>query len=204
MADLGCGPGALVMRLAAAGYDAVGVDASAEAIGLARERGVRVLPGSLPREVPLEPGSCDGVILSDVLEHLDDDRGAVRAAAGLLRPGGVLICTVPAHPVLWTRRDEMHHHRRRYTFGAFGALFEGVGLERELVSYYNAGLFPVMAAARLAKRAIPRLDRAGPDIRRLPRGVNGALRVVFEAEKHVLARGRLPLGASLIAVHRRV
>jgi len=50
----------------------------------------------------------------DVLEHVDDDLGSFRALAQLLRPGGHLFVTVPAYPSLWSRHDDLHHHKRRY------------------------------------------------------------------------------------------
>lgn len=204
IADIGCGPGALLADLAASGLDGVGIDDSPDARALAAERGFAdaVLPGSLPHDLPLEPASCDAVILSDVLEHVEADRASIIAAADLLRPGGLLIATVPAHPFLWTRRDEFHHHKRRYTRRAFRALFGAAHLEPLLLSPYNTALFPALAAARLGKRLLG-LDRVGPDIRPLPGPVNAALRALFEAEKHILPRSPLPFGASLIAVYRR-
>lgn len=202
IADVGCGPGALLADLAADGYDAVGVDDSADARALGAERGLSILPGTLPDNLPFEPASCDAVILSDVLEHVEADRASVLAVADTLRPGGLLIATVPAHPFLWTKRDEFHHHKRRYTARAFRALFENAPLEPIVFSYYNSALFPALAAVRLAKKTLG-LDRAAPDIRPLPGPLNGALRALFEVEKHILPRARLPFGASLIAVCRR-
>ncbi|MBV8381660.1 MAG: class I SAM-dependent methyltransferase, partial [Planctomycetaceae bacterium] len=43
----------------------------------------------------------DLITALDVLEHIDDDRGAVTAMAAMLRPGGVVVVTVPAFELLW-------------------------------------------------------------------------------------------------------
>jgi SAM-dependent methyltransferase len=59
-------------------------------------KNLRALRGSaenLPKE--LAPCSFDGVVFSHVLEHLVDPVAAVRSAAKLLKPGGVLFCEVP-------------------------------------------------------------------------------------------------------------
>src|SRR5690606_6126967 len=102
--------------------ECVGLDAFPQAVTFSRQRGVDVVTGSLPDDVPLEAGRFDAVLLLDVLEHLDDDYGGLKRAVRLLRPGGIAICTVPAYPWLWTARDEHHQHKRRYTSGGFRRL----------------------------------------------------------------------------------
>lgn len=56
----------------------------------------------------------DTVVYIDVLEHIEDDRGEMRRAAALLRPGGHLVVLSPAHPFLSTRFDAAIGHFRRY------------------------------------------------------------------------------------------
>ena len=104
---------------------------------------------------------------------------------------------------MWTRRDELHHHFRRYGYDQFRNLFAGQPLRTELLSYYNVGLFVPMAAARLLSRTFGD-DRARPDLG-VPRfGINRLLRSVFEFEKHLLPYLSSPIGASLISVHRKI
>ena len=57
----------------------------------------------------------DAILLSEVLEHLEDDRAALRTCRDLLAEGGCLVLTVPSDPSLWTRWDDLAGHRRRYT-----------------------------------------------------------------------------------------
>ena len=59
-------------------------------------------------------GYLDLVVMTDVLEHLDDPAGALGAVRARLKPGGALLMTVPATPWLWSAHDVTHHHRRRY------------------------------------------------------------------------------------------
>ncbi len=113
-----------------------------------------------------------------------------------------MICTVPAHPWIWTRRDELHHHKRRYRSGEFRRLFDLPNLGKELFSYYNSALFPLMLAARILSRWTG--ADAEPDIKPLAAPINASLRAVFESEKRFLGRLRLPPGGSLISIHRRV
>lgn len=99
VADIGCGPGALAVRIKKARptVTMVGVDGDPEVLALARakarEAGVDVIfEQGLATAPPLEQQSFDRVVMSLVLHHLsrDDKRQALRSAYGLLRPGGRL------------------------------------------------------------------------------------------------------------------
>jgi hypothetical protein len=103
---------------------------------------------------------------------------------------------------MWTRRDELHHHKRRYRRPEFRRLFDLPELSEMLLSYYNSMLFPLMVAARIVSR-VTKSDEE-PDIKPLPTPINALFRSLFEIEKTLLGRLPLPPGGSLISVHRRV
>jgi 2-polyprenyl-6-hydroxyphenyl methylase/3-demethylubiquinone-9 3-methyltransferase len=93
--DLGCGGGLFSLALAERGAEVVGVDVSRPSLASAsreaarRGRSARFVCADMAR-APLEEGWADLVLLSDVLEHVDDPKAAVREAGRLLRPGGTL------------------------------------------------------------------------------------------------------------------
>ena len=62
----------------------------------------------------LAPGSADTVVLVNVLEHVEDDAGALHALMVALRPGGSLLLFVPALRFLMSRLDRSLGHFRRY------------------------------------------------------------------------------------------
>ena len=72
---------------------------------LERRGGLTVVRGVLPNS-DLSPGSFDLVTGFDVLEHIEDDRTALRDIVQTLKPGGLLMLTVPAHPWMWSVYDE--------------------------------------------------------------------------------------------------
>jgi SAM-dependent methyltransferase len=199
--DLGCGCGYSVQYFSTH-FETTGMDSSDDALAFCRKRGLSVLKGSLPGDLPVEGESFDAVVLSDVLEHVDEDARSVEAVAGVLRPGGLMIATVPAHRFMWTRRDDYHHHKRRYEKAEFEKLFDIPCLEKVLLSYYNTFLFPPMLLSRVMSKILG-TDREGPDINQPPAFVNHLLERVFALERHFLGRVPLPAGASLVALYRK-
>ncbi len=201
--DVGCGCGMTLCELKTQGYEALGVDANDTALSYCRQRGVEVVKGSLPDRLGLPAQSADGILLLDVLEHLSDDQAAMRGALDLLKPGGILIATVPAYPWLWTRRDEFHHHHRRYSRKAWqqamATMTDHCSAHPLMVSHFNTYLFPLAAAERLAAKARPQ-SRPG-DMAIPPLGINRVLANLFASERTVLCSGHsLPFGLSLLAV----
>lgn len=202
--DIGCGCGAMLADLQSQGYACRGIDASDVAISFCKSRGVVVTKGSLPDGLDVAPGSMDAVLLLDVLEHVAEDRQSVAAAFGLLRPGGVLIATVPAHQWLWTMRDKYHHHLRRYSRRQFRSLLASAPQgEIALLSYMNSILFPLAVVDRIASKVRPP-QSAGNDCSIPPGFVNRPLQWAFAAERYPLGLGiRLPWGLSLVGVLRK-
>ncbi len=205
--DIGCGAGGVLARLAER-YDAVGVDMSPIAREYCAKRGLNALDGALPHELPFKNADTfDLVVVSEVLEHVEQDAESVREIVRITRPGGLIVSTVPAHRWLWSAHDDFNHHCRRYTRRAFGSLFDGLPVETLLLSYYQLASMPLVVAARgveRARRALTGKRPPGAAVRPLPGPINGVLRRAFEVEGRILPRLRLPTGTSVIAVHRKM
>lgn len=199
--DLGCGCGYL-LHLINDTYDAVGMDGSPQAVEFSRKRGVRVEEGVLPEPVPYGDESADVILMLDVLEHLQNDTACFARATRLLKPGGIAICTVPAYPWLWTKRDEFHQHFRRYTRGAFKTLMNIDGMKSEFVSHMNAVLFPAAVAERVVRKFAPLKEGHG-DLKVPAAPVNFMFRESYAAERVLLGRVPIPFGLSLVSVSRR-
>lgn len=201
--SVGCGPASgltWLVPFAGAGGTVVGLDLEPlHARDLPAQVGFVV--GSLT-EAPFADGAFDVVLALDVLEHLEDDARGLSEAARLVRPGGLLLLTVPALPSLWGGQDVVSHHLRRYTKGTLTGLFRRTGLEGFRVSYFNTLLFPLAAAVRWSRRALGQADRARSDFAgQRPGLVNDALERVFGFESHLVNRAPLPVGVSLIATY---
>jgi len=94
VADLGCGPGELLVAMAAKSAALIGVDASTAMLELARLKpelaGASLRMGEL-EHLPLADGEAQAAILSLTLHHLSDPGGAIREAARVLTLGGMLV-----------------------------------------------------------------------------------------------------------------
>ena len=199
LVDIGCGTGAVLRGLADFG-EAVGVEVNEILLAVARAAGLDARKGALPDDLPIAAGWADVVLLLDVIEHLDDDVAALRAARRVLADGGVLVVTVPAYPWLWSGHDVALGHRRRYVAGGLRRLVEGAGYRVERLTYFNTVLFPAIVATRLYKR-LRGDDRH--DLQRPGPALNGFFGTLFALERHVVPSPALPFGTSLMVVARR-
>jgi SAM-dependent methyltransferase len=140
----------------------------------------------------------------DVVEHIADDEGVLRAIHSALRPGGGTIISVPQHPWLWSKADEVAHHQRRYRRGELEAKLQRNGFEILTSLSYTAFLLPLLIMSRLAARIRP----SARDLEREDKPhplVNAALLAVLRAEVRLTQAGlHWPAGGSRVVVARAV
>lgn len=210
--DVGCGTGANIASLAA-DYHCVGIDTSAEAIGLAQQRfpGVSFLFGRAPRDLGKLARQARLFLLMDVLEHVEDDFAALAELLSAASPGAYFLVTVPADESLWSEHDESFGHYRRYDRRRLERLWEGLPVTALLTSYYNTRLYPLIRLIRARNRWRGRAaGRSGTDFW-MPSGpMNRLLEATLAGEARSLVAtmaGRRPrgysYGASLVALLRR-
>jgi len=151
--EIGCGTGHNLTMLSQFGsVDALEVDQTARS--LAEKRlGKPIFSAPLPDLAGVPVGQYDLVAALDVVEHIEDDRAALQGIARLLKRGGKLLATVPAHQWMWSAHDVVNHHQRRYSKSAFRKLIEDSPLKLEAIGYFNSLLFPVAVAERLMSKA---------------------------------------------------
>ncbi len=200
--ELGCGTGGNLAPIADR-HDVVGVECAPEGLELAKHAlGNRVHYGRLPNGVNLPAESFDVVLLTDVLEHIEQDAASAENAMRLLRPGGIVVATVPAYQWLYSPRDAHHHHFRRYGKQQFSDLWRSANVETLLLSHYNAFLFPLAATQRLLSKFLDR-NKAQGDLKTPNVILNSLLSNVMGSEANLLGRVTVPFGLSLIAVVRK-
>lgn len=210
--DVGCGTGANAACLNEE-YCCVGIDPCQEAIELARQRfpGTRFVCGRAPEDLGEEFRRARLVLMTDVLEHIEDDFMMFTSLLAAASPGTYFLLTVPANPALWSPHDESHGHWRRYDRRRLERLWEGVPVRPLLVSYFNARLYPVIRVVRLLNRWRGKPSGAArTDFRMPPAWLNRALDRIFAGEARRLTgvlekrrRRGYPFGVSLVALVQR-
>jgi SAM-dependent methyltransferase len=200
--DAGCGSGRNMIDLARRG-PVTGVELSTPSVEKARERGCgEVIQGSV-LDMPFADGSFDFAVSLDVIEHLEDDLGALRELRRTVAPGGALLLTVPAYQWLWSGHDEINHHQRRYTQRSLKAVAEQAGWQQARTTYFNSLLLPVAILLRVLDRFNRKTTESSLDLWVPPEPVNRALEVPLTLEAALIARGgRIPAGLSLLSVFR--
>jgi len=198
----------------------VGVEAVHDFLAAASRRGGRVLAGLLPDELPLREESFDGALLFDVLEHIDDDRAALQAVRRILKPGGLVMCSAPAYPWLWSSHDEVLGHARRYTARSLSRAAADAGLDPLRTTYFNTLLAAPIVVARVLggwRRTAsadvssqgrgpedrgrgPRAGRPRHDLRQPAPWLNALLARIFSFEARLLRWVNLPFGISVLLV----
>lgn len=99
--------------------------------------------------------TLDDALCFDVLEHIEDDQGAARNLALLLRSARVkrLFIRVPALPWIYGRNDAAIGHYRRYSRKSLRSLLEGAGLRPLRIGFHNvAGILPWLVIGRVLRR----------------------------------------------------
>lgn len=167
-----------------------------------------VRPGGVVGRLPhfcFKPASFDLVILSEVLEHLDQPLEALKEIHRLMACKGRCLITVPAWPVLWSDHDIFYGHKKRYTPAILVEEIGQAGLEIQKTGW----LFFMPLWAAFARHALKRLSHSRPtnasrpqsNFIRFPDGLNEACAAYLKYFEAPLAfRMRLPIGLTLTAV----
>jgi SAM-dependent methyltransferase len=201
--DVGCGTGANLGAFESLGQ-AMGIDASIEALHLCQSRAMNAVAQSAIEELPFFPRTFDVVTALDVLEHTDDDLRALGEIHRVCRSGGLLLATVPAYGFLWSEHDEALKHRRRYTAHELRNKLTITGFEVVRTSYFISTLFFPILALRIWQGLRKSSTHPRTSVVVLPGWINAALIGLLGLERWLFQRMNLPFGVSIVALARPI
>lgn len=199
--DFGCGSGFLVGELQKRGYDAFGVDSSEDAIKF--RKGINNLSVKKGESLNFSDSSFDLVVALDVIEHIKHDDHAVKGIERILKPGGIIIITVPAYQWMWGVQDEIAKHFRRYTVSSFSQVIRAKSnLKFIRKTYFNTFLFPPIAVVRILSKWFNLKERES-DFDINSRFLNSLFYFIFNLETYFLKFCSFPFGVSILLVLKK-
>jgi SAM-dependent methyltransferase len=213
IADLGCSTGFLLEDLRATYPAAVLIGVDMIAAGLRKAHAAvpeaRLLQADVC-ELPLKDESVDAVVSANLLEHVADDRRALREIARVLKPGRPAALVVPAGPGTFDYYDRFLGHERRYARAELADKCRAAGLEPREVHHLGSLLYPAFWLVKQRNRqrydhlrGAALEDRVTQDIARTRDSRLGEL--TWRLENRLLRAGiRLPFGIRSFVVAWRV
>jgi len=167
------------------------------------EKALEIIPSSSCHEkrvadivnLPYTNDSFDVVTCFDVFEHVEDDVRAFHEVHRVLKPGGLLVFTVPAFQILFSGHDRVLKHARRYDRRMLLTRLDQFSIV--FLSYWNCILFIPVAIRRILSKSSPSRE----DVVTFSRSMNIILFHLLHLENKFLEnRVQLPFGLSLIGI----
>ncbi|MEI6730737.1 MAG: class I SAM-dependent methyltransferase [Pseudomonadota bacterium] len=157
------------------------------------------------------PDRFDIIGSFDVIEHIENDVAAIANIYAMLNPGGNFILTVPQYMFLWSKHDEMLHHKRRYSRKELLTKLTGAGFEIKLCSSWLFCLFPLMLTqrliegSRLNKKDEESFKESFKDRESFPKIINRIFDKIMLIDEFLIKRNiSLPFGGSLLVIAKRI
>lgn len=154
------------------------------------------------RNIPFRE-EFDVVGAFDVLEHIKEDERVMGQLFHAIRPGGVLLVTVPQHPWLWSAADDYACHVRRYTASEIEKKLFASGFKIERSTSFVSLLMPAMLLSRLQHKHTSKNYNPNAELQ-LPRPLNAIFMSLMFIELAFIRIGiNLPFGGSRLVVARK-
>lgn len=200
--DVGTSTGTNLRLLRDAGFTNVhALDSSTLAIDYVTRKGLgKVVEGDICA-MPYDEGAFDLVLATDVIEHVDDDAGALREIYRVLRPSGRMIVTVPAFNSLWGNHDVVAHHKRRYRLNQLCERIKAAGFVIEQSHYFNYVLFPAIWLARRILNSV--MGGTASENRINTPFINRVLTAIFRFDVKTAPVVKPPFGVSAYAIAQK-
>jgi len=201
--DIGCGTGGNVQLLSEKYTNVYGIDNNELAIKYCKEKLLKnIMKGELPDLSVIEDNSADLILLFDVLEHVEEDDSALAAIKNKLKPEGHLILTVPAFSFLWSKHDEVFHHKRRYNIKQIKKKLKVMDFKIIKASYLYFLLFPFVLTMRLLKQVVKSCANVD-DFKLNNKFLNLFVRKILYIENFFLNYIDYPFGSSVLILAKK-
>lgn len=200
--EIGCGGGRLSQKLQQLGYRVVSTDFEPFAVQYTREMGInQCFVSNCGEGVPIVDESIDLVVMTDVLEHIQNDELTMNECKRILKKGGYILITVPAHPCLFSSWDRWNKHFRRYTRKRLFYLSNNSHLSIKKLTYWNIPGLPFAVVRKIKDFFNPQLNYEG--FPHVPALIELPLKGFVAIENRWIYKFSLPLGLSLLCIFEK-
>jgi len=151
--DGGCGSGRLSKLLLDRGFEVVAIDTDLKAVEIAKKKGISCFVADISEWKTEQKFDC--IILGDVLEHIDDDKSAMRKIHTMLNPNGCIVVNVPAYQALFSKHDIALGHKRRYSNKELKNKLTESDFTIEYFRHWNLLALPITIYIKLSKKDYP-------------------------------------------------
>ena len=142
----------------------------------------------------------DLILLADVLEHIKDDKKIVNKLSKSLKNKGFILITVPSYKILFSKKDIILGHYRRYTKQEIINLFKN--FETVKLTFFNFFLFLPIAFIIIFLKIL-RIDFID-EVEKSPKKiVNLILFLIFNIESKLINHFNLPFGISMLGLFKK-
>lgn len=201
--DIGCSSGILIKSLNKRDfYNIYGIDISEEAIKICENKKIKNISLMKGEKLDFKNEEFDIIIASDVLEHIKDEKGAIKEWRRVLKEGGVLIIFAPAFNFLWSAHDEQNHHYRRYSKTELKKSLKEAGFFTERLSYWNFSLFLPTFLIRITQKIFKKKQESDQLLSLNPL-IDFLIFKILKLENLVLKKINLPIGVSVFSIAKK-
>jgi len=205
MLYIGCGTGTELEILKKFG-NITGLDSNTDALEIMRQAGYDALDGDIEK-INLQNDFYDCVCCFDVLEHIPNDKLAIKKISSSLKKNGYFIFTVPAFQFLFSPHDKAMGHFRRYSKKKIKKILQNEGFEIVTINYWNSLLFPAVLLFRLLKRIIYKLKQENTyttDLENFNSLVDRILFAILNVENFLCRHGiKFPFGLTIYGIAKK-
>ena len=205
--DIGCGTGELSRPLERLGC-VFSADSSVLALDFCKRRSLQRLIRTSAEHPGFKNNSFSVVVAASLIEHLEKDELFFEEMHRVLKKNGYLIILTSAFQFLWSRHDELSHHKRRYRLRFINELMRRNQFSIKKISYTNCFLFPAILLVRVLQKYFTfRGDSNRIFLLKSVRG-QGSLNNIFyhilRVESQILKHINFPYGVNILCIGQKL
>jgi len=203
--DIGCGTGTELKILNKFGQ-VTALDINNSALAMVKKNNCQTILADIEK-YNLNNNYYDTICCFDILEHLKNDKWAIKNIFNSLKSEGYFFFTVPAFQFLFSGHDIALGHQRRYGKKEIALTLEKAGFKMVKLDYWNSLLFPAIFVIRMVKKFLNKINKKNicqSDMKKRNNFVEQILFQILNLENKLISRNiNLPFGLTIYGIAKK-